>query len=669
MKKDTLKYINDSINAEAPPSLAKEVIVSKLGEQSDEEQAKKRRSKQYIIKFASAAAALVLVLSGVFLAGNFINQKKNTVSGAVPEIFAAEDYSEVYAKLKEIRKNNYSNSGFFNGFSEDKMIVGAAPEAAANFGTDTALAYKTENTADFGKTNVQENGIDEGDIIKTDGKNIFLADTNNSAVYIAKAKDGKTEKLSEIKIGEDVYIQEIYISGNTLAVIYTEIDRSKQIYSQDDSVCICGGYPYEWYYTETKLNIYDIGDPEKVSLISNCSQSGSFISSRLKDGKLYLISSYCVDISSEDYKKYGIPETSENGKNRRIPAEKISIIKDTNSPAFAVISTFDIASAKKTDASAIFGDPTNVYMSENALYLTENKYDGENYSPYLNIVKFRFTETGVEYVASASADGRINDTLSMSEHGGYLRVATTGCIKVNKYGDRASWQIADQTNKLYVFDSSLNRVGLIDGFAKSETIKSARYIGNYAYVVTFRQTDPLFVINLSDPQNPVIEGELKIPGFSSYLHPVEDGYLIGVGYDGDRSGFNQNMKVSLFSVTDPKNPKEVSSLKVADEKSYVESSLSDSYKAFVAFQNGEFAVPFRYFSLDGNVKDNSFIRYKVQDGELTEIARYGVGMDGSVIGGTYIGNYFYVFSSHSAGARITSFDLTSNSKISATELS
>lgn len=669
MKKDTLKYINDSINAEAPPSLAKEVIVNKLGEPNEEGQAKKRRSKQYVIKFASVAAAFVLVLSGALLAGNFINQKKNAVSGAVPEIFAAEDYSEVYSKLKEIRKNNYSNSDFFNGFYEDEMIAGAAPEAAANFGTDTAVASKTENTADFGKTNVQENGIDEGDIIKTDGKNIFLADKNSNAVYIVKAEKGKTEKLSEIKIGEDMYIQEIYLSGNTLAVIYTEIDRSKQTYSQDDSVCICGGYPYEWYYTETKLNVYDVSDPEKASLISTCSQSGDFISSRLKGGKLYLISSYCVDISSEDYKKYGIPETSENGKNRRIPAEKISIIKDTNSPAFAVIGTFDIASAKKTDASAIFGDPSNVYMSENALYLIENKSDEKYYTPYLNIVKFGFTETGVEYVAAANADGRINDTLSVSEHGGYLRVATTGCIKVKEDGNNVSWRFTDQTNKLYVFDSSLNRVGLIDGFAKGETVKSARYIGNYAYVVTFRQTDPLFVINLSDPKNPVIEGELKIPGFSDYLHPIEDGYLIGVGYDGDSSGSNQNMKVSLFSVADPKNPKEVSSLKVAEDKSYVNSDLSYSYKAYVVLPNGEFAVPFRHISLDAKVKDIAFIRYKVGDGELTEITRYSVGLDGSIIGGTYIENYFYVFSSHSDGARITSFDMTSNSKISATELS
>lgn len=663
MKKDIEKYINDSINAEIPPSLAKEAIVSKLGEPSEEEQSKKRRSEQYIIKFASLAAALVLVLSGALLAGNFLNQKGSSVSGAVPEIFAAEDYRDVYAKFKEIKKNNSAN------VLSDKMQYGAVPEAGADFVTDEAAAVKSENSVAFGKTNVQENGIDEGDIIKTDGKNIFLADQNNGVVYIAKADSGKTEKLSEIKISGDVFIREIYISGNTLAVIYTEVDSSKQTYPQDDSVCFYGGCPVMWYYTETKLNIYDIGDPEKVSLISNCSQSGEFISSRLKDGKLYLISSYCVDVSAEDYEKTCIPETSENGVNRRIPAKKISIIKDTNSPAFAVISTFDITSAKKTDASAIFGDPSNVYMSEKALYITENKYDEKNNVQYLNIVKFGFTETGVEYIASASADGRIKDTLSMSEQGGYLRVATTGCIVSDPKKKAIMTHSEYQTNKLYVFDSKLNRVGLIDGFAKSETIKSARYIGNYAYVVTFRQTDPLFVINLSDPQNPVIEGELKIPGFSNYLHPIEDGYLIGVGYDGDSSGFNQNMKVSLFSVADPQNPKEVSLLKVADERSYVDSSLSDSYKAFVSLPNGEFAVPFRYFAFSGDVKENAFIRYKVNGGELTEIACYGVGIDGSIIGGTYIGNYFYVFSSHSDGARITSFDMTSNLKVSATVLS
>lgn len=196
------------------------------------------------------------------------------------------------------------------------------------------------------------------------------------------------------------------------------------------------------------------------------------------------------------------------------------------------------------------------------------------------------------------------------------------------------------------------------------------------------------MINLSDPKNPKIEGEIKLPGFSSYLHPVSKGLLVGIGYDGDEKGTNGNMKVSLFSVADPKNPKEMSSVKVGNENNYVSSDLSYSYKSFVNLPNGEFAVPFSvedytktYNRTYGYVygMEQVFVRYGIIDGAVTEIARYEVGNDTTTIqGGTYIGNYFYAFSSDfidgnkSADitwkAKLTSFDMTANTPVSEIEL-
>lgn len=361
----------------------------------------------------------------------------------------------------------------------------------------------------------------------------------------------------------------------------------------------------------------------------------------------------------------------------------------TDTPAYAVISTFDVQKAEKSDSSAIFGNPTNVYATADSLYIAEEKYDSEKCNSYLNILKFAFTENSVNYLASAKADGRLNDNLSMSEYGGYFRIATT-CTETEQKGSGkdAIMTYLGETNKLYVFDSKMNQTGIIDGFAKDEQIRSARYIGNYAYVVTFRQTDPLFVINLSDPKNPKIEGEIKLPGFSSYLHPVSKGLLVGIGYDGDEKGTNGNMKVSLFSVADPKNPKELSSVKVGNENNYVSSDVSYSYKSFVNLPNGEFAIPFSVedYSRTYNRKygeiyaiNQTFIRYSVVNGAVTEVARYEVGNDTTTIqGGTYIGNYFYAFSSdfidengrpNSAWqAKLTSFDMTSNSAVSEVDL-
>lgn len=677
MKKDIEKYINDNIKAETPPSLSKESITAKLEEQSGEIKSKRRMSQQTVYKFVAVAAAFALVLSGISLYNSTKSPQKTPITNNPnPNITTDDSYDEIYEKLKDMKKN--WTLAYAQGFTFDQNGSIAAEEktpSSANAGMNSSKD-ETGSDREHGTTNTQEENVDEGDIIKTDGKNIYLADRNNNTVYIVKADGGKMSKLSEIKLsGGDVFIREMYLTGNRLTVVYTEYDYSKQpavfngVYGAYDTV-YRGGCCASWVYADTKICFYDVSDPLNVSLISSFSQSGDFVSSRLNDGKLYLVSSYCVDLSSKDYKKNCIPETSENGEKARISASKITLVNDTEMPTYAVICTFDVSNAQKNDSSAIFGDPSNVYATENSFYLVESRYDSDKCDSYLNILKFEFTESGVKYLSSARADGYLNSNLSMSEYGGYFRIATTCRMlktvkRANGKGETVAYD--GETNKLYIFDSEMKQTGLIDGFAKNEQIRSARYIGNYAYIVTFRQTDPLFVINLSDPKNPKIESELKLPGFSSYLHPIGNGMLIGIGYDGDEFSANGNMKVSLFSVADPKNPKELSSVKVGNNGDYISSDVFYSYKAFISLPNGEFAVP---LSIDYS-RNQMFIRYKVSDGTVSEIARYELGNSATdIIGGTYIGNYFYAFSAEFIDgwksedvvwkARLTSFNMETN---------
>lgn len=697
MKKDTEKYINDNIKAQTPPSLSKENIVKMLENDEHAPTLTKRKRQQTVYKFVAVAAAFAIVLSGTLIyrqrsiqkpkPSSHINEKNISIS-------ENENYDEIYSRLNAMKNAavKENREAFFDknigyGTSADSAL----PESGAYL--EGAVNGAAQDKNSFGTTNTQEENIDEGDIIKTDGKNIYLADRENKCVYIVKADSGKMQKLSEIAFSGNVHIQEMYLTGNTLAVVYSEYDYSKQPTSYNDTVTydavFRGGCCAVWVCSDTKINFYDVSAPEKATLISSFSQSGDFTSSRLRDGKIYLVSSYAVDLFAKDYKDTCIPETSKNGSKELIPASKITLVNGTDTPAYAVISTFDVQKAEKSDSSAIFGNPTNVYATADSLYIVENKYDDEKATSYLNILKFEFTENGVSYKARATAEGRLNDNLSMSEYGGYFRIATT-CTetKQNGSGKDAIMTYLGETNKLYIFDSNMNQTGIIDSFAKDEQIRSARYIGDYAYVVTFRQTDPLFVINLSDPQNPKIEGELKLPGFSSYLHPVGGGMLVGVGDDGDENGTNGNMKVSLFSVSDPKNPKELSSVKVGNGNNYVSSDVSYSYKSFVNLPNGEFAIPFSVedYSRTYNRKYGEvyaitqiFIRYSVVNGAVTEVARYEVGNDTTTIqGGTYIGNYFYAFSSdfidengrpNSAWqAKLTSFDMTENATISEVDL-
>ena len=179
----------------------------------------------------------------------------------------------------------------------------------------------------------------------------------------------------------------------------------------------------------------------------------------------------------------------------------------------------------------------------------------------------------------------------MSYDGEFFRIATT-LDKVTVDGDSVSMSMGDRVNNLYILNNDMKIIGKVEDLAKGELIESVRFVGNMAYVVTFRQTDPLFVIDLNDPKNPTVKGELKIPGFSEYLHPMADGLLVGVGRDGTSSGTNGDSKVSLFDVSNPYEPKETVSLSVGNGKAFSYSSIGTNHKLFINLSETEFAVPF-----------------------------------------------------------------------------
>ncbi len=182
------------------------------------------------------------------------------------------------------------------------------------------------------------------------------------------------------------------------------------------------------------------------------------------------------------------------------------------------------------------------------------------------------------YMGNAKVPGTALDQFSMDEYNGYLRVATT-------------YDMVDfVSNGVYVLDENLKQVGKIDGIANTEQIKSVRFMGDTGYVVTFEQTDPLFVIDLENPENPKILGELKIPGFSAYLHPVGGGLVLGVGVDGDENGRGEGIKVSLFDVSNPENPVEadniiLSGYREARSWCYYSSEALYSHKALCYDEN------------------------------------------------------------------------------------
>ena len=207
----------------------------------------------------------------------------------------------------------------------------------------------------------------------------------------------------------------------------------------------------------------------------------------------------------------------------------------------------DIAKGKYIDKKAVLAGSDTMYVSTDNIYLTDHNFSWSSftYGEDTDILKISYDKGELEYEAKGSFPGYLNDDYSIDEYNGYIRLVTT-------YRD-ANYT---QYNALYVYDTDLNKVSVIKNMAEGETIRSARFMGDTAYFVTFRNTDPLFAVDLSDPENPEITDYLKIPGFSAYLHPYGDNKLLGIGYDTDDTGWINCIKLSMFDISDPYNIEE-----------------------------------------------------------------------------------------------------------------
>jgi uncharacterized secreted protein with C-terminal beta-propeller domain len=212
------------------------------------------------------------------------------------------------------------------------------------------------------------------------------------------------------------------------------------------------------------------------------------------------------------------------------------------------------------------GGASTMYVSLDNIYVTYPTWsDGQ----YTSIYRISINGNALNFEAKGSVPGYVLNQYSMDENNGYFRLATT-------------WQGTTQMNNLYVLNMNLNLTGKLENLAPNERIYSARFMGDKAYLVTFRQVDPFFVIDLSNPENPKVAGELKIPGYSSYLHPYDENHVIGLGKE------NNTVKLSLFDVTNVNSPAEVD--KYVVEGDYSDSQALQDPKAFLFDKQKELLV-------------------------------------------------------------------------------
>ena len=500
-----------------------------------------------------------------------------------PELRAFASCSAITETLAQARAEGMAN------FRGDVALD--APTAAPQATSESAGIGGSSGAGDYTGTNVQVEGVDEADIVKTDGAYVYALNQPRS-VHIVDVRDAENaELISSIEVGGQ-FASDIFVDGDALAVFTS------------DALL----YPYPGGTQLVSVELYDISDRETPTLMRTVQFEGNLLTSRLIDGEVvvvvqdwpeyypYVAEGEATDTDGESL----IPKFRDNADGELMPAvscgdvQHIAPIAESN---FLTVGRFSISDPNDdVERNVTLGAGSIVYASHDSVYVA-----GTDYYPVvrLNAVDrllgseppepqrqrsrihaFSLGDT-IAYRGSTRVFGSALNQFSMDEHDGAFRIATTE----NQWGGFTGRNAS--VNALYILDAeSLAPLGEITGIAPGETIYSVRFLGERAYVVTFKKVDPFFAIDVSDPRNPRILGRLKIPGYSDYLHPFnEEGTLIiGVGKnaieakEGDFAWY-QGMKLALFDATDPTNPTQLHTLDIGDRGT--DSPALHNHKAFL----------------------------------------------------------------------------------------
>lgn len=481
---------------------------------------------------------------------------------------------------------------------------------------------------DFSGTNNQEAGVDEPDYVKTNGERI-LTMTNGRFTYI-DANDGSPEVRGSITLGHST--QEMLVVGDRVYLFGTSY--GEQFYPEpmmDDVAMEDGGDAEAGFATDEAAGIsrpgtfqgpsveiieLDVSNADDLSVTANLSVEGHYLSARLVDGTI------SVAIQSD---QHDLGFVFPQGTKGEETAEKFNkeIVMDTTISDWLPSYSFDGSEGQLTDcadvhapadfagfgslsvisidgttgldnpaAASVLASGQNIYASTNTMWISTNQwYDWASFdddqrqaaedSFTSQIHGFTISGDSPEYLASGSVRGYLLNQFAMSEHDGVLRVATTDGTMWGNQGQSESF-----ITTFDIEENELVQLGQVGEMGKGEQIFAVRFVGETAYVVTFRQTDPFYTVDLSNPASPQVLGELKITGFSGQLHPLGPNHVLGIGQEATEEGFQTGAKVTLFDVSDLANPIDVDTWTV-------ENSWSDAqwdHKAFLWWPQEKLAV-------------------------------------------------------------------------------
>jgi inhibitor of cysteine peptidase len=593
----------------------------------------------------TALAVLLMVIAIVAVAsvGTLVFYRPGAGTSNQEELKRFGSCQEMQAFLEE-NTGSVSYAGSLMG-----VQTGAVPLGEGLTREDAAPAPANKDAGgqyaeDYSETNVQVEGVDEADVVKSDGKYLYVISGGKMVIVDAYPAE-QARVVSETNVSGSP--SELFINGDRL-VVFTS----------------------DWRYwgggQSSSVLVYDVTDRSAPVLVRNFTLEGSYYDSRMIGDYVYVISTKYVNTWSDP----GIPRVASAvagsaGTDRAVCGCSDVYYFDVPSTGyvFNTVTSLDVKDDGREPESMVFlmGYGQNLYVSSDNIYITYKKEMGgmemieravnevlipalppevssqmtevmgsgmsgwekqqeisrilmeyvEGLGPvqgasfmqdlqdrignfasmvakeYDQSVAHRISISNgkIEYAAGGRFPGQVLNQFSMDEHDGYFRVATTT-------GGWMGGTRTDTLNHVYVLDSSMNVVGKLEDLARGESIYSARFMGDRLYMVTFERTDPLFVIDLSNPGAPTVLGELEMPGYSQYLHPYDENHIIGVGMDTEENewgGVSANgVKLSLMDVTDVGNPREISRYVIGKREAY--SYALYEHKAFLFDKEKELLV-------------------------------------------------------------------------------
>lgn len=683
-----------------PEQIEKQLQEQKAKQQQENQHLEPKKSKKIIPwrRLGSMVAVLALVVcSGIYITVTRFDKNSGTgqtdsvamtdtqqtvgeadetgyvdVAALGTMYHPASDYKEVYQTLLKGYQQNWiedletsaetseAASGAMNSGSDEYYYSDEAKYGSADA---DLLESSKEGGKDYSTTNLQMEGVDESDIAKIDGSYIYTVE--DKYIVITDIRDGKLEEVTRFlpkDCGAADRVMEIYVDGDQLILVVqgyeTSLGESSKAgsdkensdkESSDEEIAVSdasedSAFCYKMNgKSTTQIQVYSIVDRRNPEFEGRLIQDGYYNTSRKIGDVVYLFTQYHMtsDVVGYVEKEYTSVIPKVNGE--KVAAGEI-YLPESSGESGILVSSLDVNKPDKVlDSKLVISGYAQTYISKDALYLYEEDYDG---AMITNIAKFALDEGRISGVAATAVRGYVRDTFAINASDGYLRVLTT------------DYSTEDEVNALYILDENLKLTGQLTGIAPGEEIYAARFMGNTGYFVTYRNTDPLFTVDLSDPAKPEIIGELKVTGFSEYLHFWDDTHLLGIGYESDeKTGNIENIKISMFNIENPGEVTEEAKL-VLKDVDYSE-ALYDYKSVIISKDKNLIGLVCEDYSGSG-IKQTYQI-YSYENGAFKKQAEIpGInGANYENVRGMYSGNVFYLW----INDNITSYDMTDGFKM------